>query len=421
MKKNLVFIALVLWMSAGIFAAGQKNSTDGTPKPVTLTVLWFNDANESDVFRETMQDYLKANPHIKMDLQVIAFGDYEQKLKMMISGGTPPDVARVTNNHVSALIDSFLPLESYVPELESLKENYMPSSLAFTMNRQNQMIAFPTEATANGMLVNKTAFKNAGIDVDEVSKTWTWSSWEETIRKVIAANPGMKYGLAVDFTPHRFSTLMFEFGGRFMNDTQTGMNFNNPGTINAVKFFKDMHDKELIPRSVWLGSENPAELFQAGLVACHIGGSWNINTYNQNVKNFEWGAVMTPKGTIVSSVPGGKFIVSFKGAAHPEEAVALMKAFSDKEHTSRYVRDTFNISSRVDTTVSYPTNNEDFRVFGEQLKVTPAFTANEWKNPELNSISTYIREQLVEVLLGNISPETAARNVDEKGTPLFKK
>jgi alpha-1,4-digalacturonate transport system substrate-binding protein len=241
------------------------------------------------------------------------------------------------------------------------------------------------------------------------------------VKKVIAANPAMKYGLAVDFTPHRFSTIMFEFGGRFMNETQTGMNFNNPGTINAIKFFKDMHDKELIPRSVWMGSENPAELFQAGLVACHIGGSWNINTYNQNVKNFEWGAVMTPKGTIVSSVPGGKFIASFKGAAHPEEAVAMMKVFSDKEHTTRYVRDTFNISSRVDTAVEYPSNGQDFAIYGDQLKVTPPFTANEWKNPELNSIANYIREQLVEVLMGNITPETAARNVDEKGAPLFKK
>ena len=30
---------------------------------VTLSVLWFNDANESDVFLETVADYLAANPH----------------------------------------------------------------------------------------------------------------------------------------------------------------------------------------------------------------------------------------------------------------------------------------------------------------------------------------------------------------------
>jgi alpha-1,4-digalacturonate transport system substrate-binding protein len=176
MKKSVMVIALALCAGTILLVGCKRDSAGGTAKPVTLTVMWFNDANESDVFLATMQDYLAANPHIKIDLQVVAFSEYEQKLKMMISAGTPPDAARVTNNNVSALIDSFLPLESYVPELEDLKKNYMPASLAFTMNRQNQMIAFPTEATANGMLVNKTAFKNAGINVDEVSKTWTWTT-----------------------------------------------------------------------------------------------------------------------------------------------------------------------------------------------------------------------------------------------------
>ncbi|GHV94645.1 sugar ABC transporter substrate-binding protein [Spirochaetia bacterium] len=420
MKKGIVLIVLALMISVGLFAGAKQEAAAGAKKPVTLTVLWFDDGNESEVFLATMQDYLAANPHVKLDLQIVAYSDYEQKIKLMIAGGNPPDVARVTTNNVSSLIDSFLPLQDYVPNLNDLTKNYNPSSLAFAINKQKQVIAFPTEATANGMLVNKTAFRNAGIDVDEVSKTWTWASWEEIVKKVIAANPAMKYGLAVDFTPHRFSTIMYEFGGHFMNSTQTGMDFSNQGTINAIKFFKDMHDKDLIPKSVWLGSENPAELFQAGLVAGHIGGSWNILTYNNNVKNFEWGAVNTPKGTISSSVPGGKFIASFKGCANPEEAVALMLAFSDKAHNERYVRETFNLTSRSDLNVTYSSNTKDFQSFADQLKVTPAFTANEWNSPALAGISTYIREQLVEVLRGRITAEAAAKNVDERGAPLFK-
>lgn len=77
------------------------------------------------------------------------------------------------------------------------------------------------------------------------------------------------------------------------------MQFDNPGTIAALQWFKRMHDENLIPKSVWLGSENPAELFQAGVVACHIGGSWNVNTYRKNVSGFEWGAVQMPKGPSV--------------------------------------------------------------------------------------------------------------------------
>lgn len=416
MRRIIAFAIIFMCVLVSVFSAGKE----AEKKATTLTVLWFNDANESEVFKNTMADYLAKNPHVTLDVQVVAFSEYEQKLKLMIAGGNPPDVARVTNNHVSALVDALLPLDDKIPGLETMKKNYLAASLAFAINGAGKLVAFPTEATANGMWANKTAFKKAGIDVDAVSKSWTWADWEVAVTKVLAANSSMKYGLAVDFTPHRFSTLMFQQGGRFLNANQTGMGFDNTGTIASLRFFKDLHDKGLMPKSVWMGSENPAELFQAGIVACHIGGSWNVNVYKKNVKDFEWGAVRMPKGVINSSVPGGKFIASFKGVKNEAEALRLMVSFADKEHTSAYVRDTFNLSSRTDTQVAYPTNNTDFAVFLDELKATPAYTAYEWKNVPLNKVATFIKEQIVQVLMGNITPEQAAKAVQEKGSTYFK-
>jgi alpha-1,4-digalacturonate transport system substrate-binding protein len=375
--------------------------------------MWFNDANESDVFLDTIDEYLKANENVKVDMQVVSFSEYEQKLKLMISGGNPPDIARVTNNHLSSLGSSLEPINNYVDDISAVEDMFMPGSIAFAKDGDN-LLAYPTEATANGMLVNLTAWENAGIDVKELSKTWTWDQWEDAVKEVIEANDGMKYGLALDFSPHRYSTILFEFGGRQMNLDQSEVEFTNEGTINSINWFKRLHDEGLIPSSVWLGSENPAELFQAGLVACHIGGSWNINTYNTNVKDFEWCAVNTPKEEIRSSVPGGKFIASFKDSENKEEAMKLMAAFSSKESNEKYCADTFNLSARVDTDVPYTSNKEDFTVFSEDLKVTPAFTALEWKASSLNKVYSYIREQIVQVLMGNISAEEATMNIDKE-------
>ena len=280
MKRSLAVLFCIFALFSPLFAGGSKEAASGD---VTLTVLWFNDANESDVFMDTMQDYLEANPNVKIDLQVIAFGDYEQKLKMMISGGNPPDVARLTTSHVPILASSLEPIDPYLEDPAATKAEFMPSMLAFALDKEGQMLAYPTEATANGMIVNLTAWENAGIDVRELSKTWTWDEWEEAVKQVIAANEGMKYGLAVDYTIHRFATLLYEFGGSFMNEDQTAFDMVKEENINAINYFKHLHDEGLVPESVWLGSENPTELFQAGLVACHIGGSWNINTYNTNV------------------------------------------------------------------------------------------------------------------------------------------
>ena len=416
MRKSIAIACLLLCALYPAFSAGTQ---DGQAAETTLKVLWFNDANESEVFQSVMADYLAKNPHVKLDMQVVAFSEYEAKLKLMIAGGTPPDVARVTTAQIPTFNDVLLPLDGKVSGLDSMKKDYMSASLAFATNKAGQLVAFPTEATANGMLINLTAFKNAGIDPAKVSKTWTWADWEKTMAKVLAANPAMKYGLAVDFTPHRFSTLLFQQGGRFLTADQSAMGFENAGTLAALRFFKDLHDKGLMPKSVWMGSENPAELFQAGLVACHIGGSWNVNTYNKNVKNFEWGAVRMPKGAIRSSVPGGKFIASFKGAKNEAEALRFMVAFADKDHPAAYCRDTFNLSSRVDTKVDYPSNKADFAVFSDELMATPAFTADEWKNVSLSKVMPTIREQIVQVLLGNLTPEQAVQAVQERGATYF--
>ncbi len=411
MKKLILIMVSILLCSSVIFASGAKESE--MDKEVTLSVMWFNDANESDVFLDTIDEYLKANENVKVDMQVVSFSEYEQKLKLMISGGNPPDIARVTNNHLSSLGSSLEPINNYVEDISAVEDMFMPGSIAFAKDGDN-LLAYPTEATANGMLVNLTAWENAGIDVKELSKTWTWDQWEDAVKKVIAANDDMKYGLALDFSPHRYSTILFEFGGRQMNLDQSKVEFSNEGTINSINWFKRLHDEGLIPSSVWLGSENPAELFQAGLVACHIGGSWNINTYNTNVKDFEWCAVNTPKEEIRSSVPGGKFIASFKDSENKEEAMKLMAAFSSKENNEKYCADTFNLSARVDTDVPYTSNKEDFTVFSDDLKVTPAFTALEWKASSLNKVYSYIREQIVQVLMGNISAEEATMNIDKE-------
>jgi alpha-1,4-digalacturonate transport system substrate-binding protein len=383
----------------------------------TLRVLWFNDADESTVFEQVMADYLEQEG-ITLDFQIIPWEEYEKKLKLMIAGENPPDLARVTNNHVAMFYQNLQPLNDKIEGFDQIASNYYESTLALA--DFDGILAMPMEATANGMLVNKTYFQNAGIDIGELSKTWTWDDWVDAMKKVVEANEKCRFGLGYDFSPHRWSTLLFEAGGQFLNENQDGMNFQTPEALDALNFFKMLHDEELAPKSVWMGSEKPQELFKAGLVACHIGGSWWINAYAKDIKDFEWGAVNMPKRKIRSSVPGGKFLGTFKGSENQEVALKVIKAFAEPERTAGYCKDTFNLAPRGDVTVEYTARSEDFALMADDLSVTPAYTAGNWKSPELNKIYSYIREQIVEGLLGNQTMEETAKNIEEKGNSFFK-
>ncbi len=412
MKKRILslMVALMLVLPLGLSLAQDAQ--------VTLTVLWFNDANESDVFLDTVSDYLADHPNVKVEMQVIAFDAYEKQLKLMLAGGNAPDIARMPTALMPAFAETLEPVENHA-DITEIEAAFAPSMLAFAKNSENQLVAYPTEATANGMIVNKTAFEKAGIDVVELSQTWTWDQWEEAVKKVIAASDTVKYGLAVDFTPHRFSTLIYQFGGRMMSDDLTSVHFENEGTINTIKWFKRMHDEGLIPQSVWLGSEKPVELFQAGLVAGHIGGSWNINTYT-DLKDFEWAAVQSPAGEIRSSVPGGKFVAGFKDSKNKEAAFDLMAWFSDAEHNAKYCLDTNNLSSRVDVDIQYPVNTESFTVFSRELQVTPTYTAQEWNAPIISRMGNVIKEQVVQALMGAMSAEEACAEIDRQALDMMQ-
>ncbi len=164
-KKTVLWLSclLVMLVIGNLWAQPKK----------TLTVLWFNDSNESDVFMATMADYLKSHPNISIDMQVVPFNDYENKLRMMIAGGNPPDVARIASAHVPLFANSLEPL-SGKPVFDTLSKSYFDSSLALGRDENGRLLVMPTEATANGMIVNITYFKNAGIDVEKLSQTWTW-------------------------------------------------------------------------------------------------------------------------------------------------------------------------------------------------------------------------------------------------------
>ena len=415
--KRLFLLLMVLLAGTVIWASGSQE--DGAVEDVSLSVLWFNDGNESEVFMNTVSDYLEANPNVSIDMQLIPFGDYEKRLKLMIAGGNPPDLARITNNQVAMFADSLLPLDGNVENLSEVTDGFNKASLAFATDKNGNLVALPTEATANGMIVNVDYFTKAGIDVRELSKTWTWDQWYDAMVQVVAANDGLEYGLGYDFSPHRWSTLLYEAGGRFLNDSTTAMGFNSPESIDALNFFKKLHDDGLIPSSVWMGSENPQELFQAQIVASHIGGSWVINKYNSDITDFKWAAVNMPKRKIRSSVAGGKFVGVFKGADNEKTAIDLMLHFSDQKHNAMYCLDTYNLSARTDANITYPARNEDFLAMAADLAVTPAITAEDWKSPELNKIYSYIREQIIEGLLNNQTMEQTAQNIQDKGNSFF--
>lgn len=400
----LLIMAMVL---STLTACGKGG--DSADEVKTLDVVWFTDGNEDESFKELASTYEESHPNIKIELIEVPYGDLESKIKNMINGGEIPALARLTN--LGPFQNQLVDLSEYVSDSEAF-ENSFGGGLKFVFD--DKILAAPMDVTANGLIYNKTAFEQAGVSVPQSEdEIWTWDEWEEAMKQVIE-NSDCKYGLVFDNTAQRFSTLMYEAGASMLNEDLTASNFNTPEMNRAVSFFKELHDEKIIPDSVWLGSENPNELFRTGQVAMHFSGSWMIANYKEAITDFEWGVTYLPKEVTRSSVPGGKYLAAFQGTGVEKEAAEFIEWISQPENNAIYCQENSYLSQvKGNEKLEYDFGAEYFEIFSQELDATGVQPGAEWGYQAFTgAVQGDIKEKLASVLAGNMTVEAYLLDMD---------
>jgi alpha-1,4-digalacturonate transport system substrate-binding protein len=414
MKKVLMaLLAVVLLISVVACSNNSKSNGSDTSegKKVTLDFLWFTDGVEGEVMKDIIKDYQAENKNVEIKLIEVAYADFTTKLKTMIAGGKPPALARITDTGIFA--DQAMDLGPYVGGVEEFTSQFLSSIKPYYV-KGDKIIATPMDVTANGIIYNKQLFEKAGVEVPQSPEdVWTWDEFSDAIQQV-KEKGGAKYGLLVDFTPHRYSTLVYEFGGSIFNEDGSAPAINNKNGVAALDYFIKLHKDEIIPESVWLGGENPNNLFRSGTAAAHLAGNWMLSNY-KDINNFEWGVTYLPKEEIRSSVPGGKYVMGFQKTGVEKETAEFIKYLASKEVNAKFNQESLFLSARKDNNeLDYEFGKEMFKVFSNELENTPQAAANDWGNQVvISKVTTDLRDAVVEALSGGISSKDAMDKVAE--------
>lgn len=409
MKKLLsLLLVLVLLIPAAAMADEVK----------TLDMLWFSDGAETEAMLKLIAEYETLNPNIKINLLEVPFADMSQKIMMSVAGGEPPALVRTTEGITSTVNEAYVDIGDYVEDKEALLSQFMASIQSyFVLN--GKICALPTDVTANGMLYNKTAFDKAGVSVPtSPDDIWTWEEFIAAVRTVMEKG-GVQYGLVIDNPSHRWSTILYEFGGRFV--TPEGPAFNSEEAIAAINMTKSLFDEGIVPKSTWLGGEDPNNLFRSGQVAVHLAGNWMLTNYRDNIKDFEWGVTYCPIQKNRSSVPGGKQLAACAGTGVEQEAVDFILWVTGQEANKQYCEESLFISPRLDNAeLEYSFGSEYFAIFANELANTVEAAAGDWGFPGLAAkIGTTLTEGMYEVVAGSLTAEELVEEVDALSAELF--
>lgn len=269
----LLMSVILAFFLAACGGGSKEDSTEGGKK-VSLDFVWFTDGVEGEVMKGLIKEYEAQNENVKINLIEVAYKDLGTKLKTMISGGKPPALSRVSDTGMFA--NQALDLTEYLGTADEFSSQFIDSIKPYYIV-DNKVIAAPMDVTANGMIYNKTLFDKAGVQVpSSPDDVWTWDEFAEALKQV-QEKGGAKYGMVVDVTPHRWSTMLYQFGGSVFNEDGTKTLINDENAVKTLEYFKKLHADGIMPDSVWIGGENPNNLFRTGQVGVHLAGNWMLS------------------------------------------------------------------------------------------------------------------------------------------------
>ncbi len=191
--------------------------------------LWMT-AGPSDqaVFENYAKLYEQANPSVSVQPTFVTLPQLSQKLQLMIAGNTPPDVARV----VTANIAQFGSLATDLTGTIDPKD-FLATQVPYIKSGK-KIIGAPLDATVTALYYNKDCFNEAGIKApSNVKLPWTWEQWRSAMETVTKKSK-CRFALSWDATTHRFSSTLYQAGGRYIGATRQEFRSGQPGRFAGL-------------------------------------------------------------------------------------------------------------------------------------------------------------------------------------------
>jgi len=380
-------------------------------------LMWFTDGPDFDLITEQTNRFTKQTNEKVVILNLPYYLEYKPKLAAMAKAGSPPDVARETD--LLPWLDYAIDLKPLVEKYTGMKFEEWLDNVSFykagfkkLYEKYGKVIGIPYTSDAHAILYNKEIFKKAGIEPPK-DRPWTIDEWYAAMKK-IKQSGAARYALVYDFSPYRFSNLLYVFGGGIWDREGKNIIIDSKESIEALEFFVKLHDEDLIPKAVWLTGDAPAKYFQNGLAAMYVSGTWMLAQFREQLK-FDWGVIMWPYKRERAVMTGGKYIVPFT-----EKGAALAFFLTNEQNLAEFAGKLFLIPDRVDLAdkvkIEDPLINEVYAIVMKDLaESTRGSMVPDWYDPDTAGIvqanRTVINDHIKAAIAKEKTPERAFKEL----------
>lgn len=406
MRKAFVALSVALSFAL-LFSACAKPADKG---PVTLTVWDYY--GESTPLKSVAEAFMKENPSITVKIESLDWTTMFTKLNVVLTGGTPPDVATIDMTWLPKLaalgaFSDLKPLSGGKLNGETLDKAYAPGALA-AMTYKDKVVTMMYDFDVYSLYYRADLFEKKGL---QPPKDWAELS-------AVAAKLAEKDKYRYAIVPETFHTSQFiyENGGSLLNADDSAAAFNSPEAVEAAQYCADLikskgavlwtPDKgELIQGlkdgRIGMFSDGPYMMGVLKSGAAEMAGQWKVAPHPVGKKGS--GSYLGGTGLVIPAkaerqAAAYKFIAfALKGAnavapfKYAGAAPALLAALKDPA---------------VDAPDPYFGGEKAFAVFLDAMKTARSFPyVRSWSD-----IDAYFTTAMQEITLGK---KTAKAALDE--------
>jgi multiple sugar transport system substrate-binding protein len=330
-RRNFLRSAAVSVVGLGIVAcapavapsapAAESGSSEGSqPAGDQVTLAFVSQTiNEGHITvrDKWSQEFMEANPNVKIDHQTIPADQYQVKIQTLYAAGTPPDVYCYLQEHTPIITvaqkQMHLPLNDYI-ERDSLDlSDFRPDAL--NLYRWDDVLyALPRDYGNQNVYYNLDLFEADGIatpPADWEDTTWTFDTFLETAKALTKSADGRtdQWGFLVNRGQRPWASWLYSNGGALVHLDDRGVSTDSAMTdeasVQALQFAQDLiHTHKVAPTPDIESELGGFELFASGRVGMMINNPSAVNRY-RTIETFRWNVATLPLGATERRGTGG--------------------------------------------------------------------------------------------------------------------
>ncbi|SFH09017.1 multiple sugar transport system substrate-binding protein [Palleronia marisminoris] len=234
-------IAALAGVAAAALLAGPVAAQDAKE----LRMLWWGSQPRADRTFEVIDMYQEANPDVSIQGETVGWSDYWTRLATQVAGRNAPDVIQQDYRYLfeygsrGALAD-MMPYRDEILALPGVSEEDLQSGMA-----DGKLWGVNLGVNSVAMMVNATAFEEAGVRLPENGDTW--AEVKELAIEVAEKSDQIDYGIEDSSGYEPAFQNWLRQRGKDLYTAEGQLAFDESDVVAWYEFWADMRDSGAAP------------------------------------------------------------------------------------------------------------------------------------------------------------------------------